>query len=283
MKILDKLRSKLRYVHLTPLKYTDEVRMAYFGGSVTGGNLRNKTVIITGGNGGIGKALCLRFAKEGCKVIFTARSEDKINKMKAYFTTILPDADVEGMLLDITDLGSIKKFVEMVRVFNIDILINNAGVFTDIDRKHLFRSVSVYDFNNTWECNFVGMKVLTEEIATLMDNTNGEGSIINISSICALFNSFRYSPYGISKSAVNYFTHETRKKFPKLNVHAIAPGSVATGMGHLKNGDDISSNCNYLKHIALPEEIASLAAFLASDSGRLITNIPVVASAGENL
>ena len=51
----------------------------------------------------------------------------------------------------------------------------------------------------------------------------------------------------------------------------------------LKNGDDISSNCNYLKHIALPEEIASLAAFLASDSGRLITNIPVVASAGENL
>ena len=60
---------------IVPLKYTEELKVAYSSGSVTGGKLKNKTALITGANGGIGLSLCLRCAKEGCNVIFTDTSE----------------------------------------------------------------------------------------------------------------------------------------------------------------------------------------------------------------
>ena len=74
-----------------------------------------------------------------------------------------------------------------------------------------------------------------------------------------------------------------KKKYPDFNIHAIAPGCVATGMVNYKLGDDLSYGHNILQRVALTEEIASLSAFLSSDYGRYISNTPIIASAGEVL
>ena len=127
----------------------------------------------------------------------------------------------------------------------------------------------------------MGMKNLTDEIVGKMEETGKKGIIINISSICALCKNFQYTPYGISKSGVLSYTKKLKLKHPEYNIHAITPGSVATGMGGYRTGDDLSYRKNILLRVALPEEIAALSAFLSSDCGKHISNLIVTAAAGE--
>ena len=89
------------------------------------------------------------------------------------------------------------------------------------------------------------------------------------------------TPYGISKSGVLSYTKKLKLKHPEYNIHAITPGSVATGMGGYRTGDDLSYRKNILLRVALPEEIAALSAFLSSDCGKHISNLIVTAAAGE--
>lgn len=280
--MINRIRNKLKTEEIVPLKYTEELKISYFSGSVTGGSLKNKTVLITGANGGIGIALCLRYAKEGCKVNFTTRTEEKCNNVYRKLKKAYPKGSYKGYLLDLCDEESIKQFV-IGCGNNIDILINNAGILTDIDRNGFFRKVEISQFEKIYNTNLMGMKNLTDEIVGKMEETGKKGIIINISSICALCKNFQYTPYGISKSGVLSYTKKLKLKHPEYNIHAITPGSVATGMVGYRTGDDLSYRKNILLRVALPEEIAALSAFLSSDCGKHISNLIVTAAAGEIL
>ena len=165
---------------IVPLKYTEELKAAYSSGSVTGGKLKNKTALITGANGGIGLSLCLRYAKEGCNVIFTVRSEKNRRVTYEYLRKNYPEGKYFGYLLDLCCVNSIEQFLLECSDINIDIVINNAGVLSDIDRNGLFRKVKKEYFEKSFNTNLIGMKILTDSIIKKAKENDAKCSIINI-------------------------------------------------------------------------------------------------------
>lgn len=282
---LRKFKNILKYEHLEPLKYSEYLRDSYLTPSVVGGRLEGKKVLITGGSGGIGTVLALRFMTERSLVTISGRNQDKLESTVNYLRKKIPQAKIDYILIDQLSKQRIDSAVDYLKKINKipDILVNNAGVFTDIDKKRIFRNVTQNEFNNVWNTNFKGTVQLTERIATEMSKQKIPGNIINIASICAEFRNFQYTPYGISKAAIIEYTRLLCKKYPLLTVNVVEPGSVATEMGGLSIGDNISRNCNALHRPALPEEIAAFVAFLASGFGVYLTDGGHIVSACEVL
>lgn len=268
MSIKSKVRKILHIKEYRDFIYNENVRQAYLGGSVAGGTLYNKNVLITGATGGIGEALAMRFLVEGCNVCLVGRNESKLKKMKDELMCRYPNTniiykswnnmDVRGIICGVDELFN--------EGFGVDICINNAGICTDIDRAKIFRTVSEQQFREVWDTNYMGTLVTAEHVAQKMEGQGRLGVIINISSITADFNSFRYTPYGMSKCAVAEIGRVIEDKYKNIVVKTIKPGSVATNMNTVKFGGNVAYKCNKLNHAALPEEIASVAAFLCSSS-----------------
>lgn len=282
--MLDKIKKELSYTAVSPLFYTEQLSEAYLTPSVAGGTLQGKTAFITGATGGIGTAVSFRMAAEGCKLIISGRNEEKLSQTKENISKRFPSVVITCVVMDQKDKTSIYDSVNILKKEHFpEIFINVAGIFTEVDKKRKFRNVSKEEFQNVWDTNYVGISEFTKQVAKEMVNRNSKGSIVNISSICSVFPRFQYTPYGISKSALTQFGLELKKEYPTLNIKTVLPGSVATIMGNLKLGDNISRKCNILHHPALPEEIAALVAFLCSDVGYKVTNSSIVASACEVL
>lgn len=286
-KILNVIKKSMSAREIKPLYYTNELREAYLGTSVSGGTLFGKTVMVTGATGGIGAAISLRFLFEGCHVIISGRNQNRLNDLKDILLGFRPNSSVDTLMMDLQYVKSVDSAINEIeqKGIAINILVNNAGVFTDVDKSRRFRTVRSDEFNEVWNTNFEGMVILTEKLLPLMCCETGGKTVINIFSICANYKSFQYTPYGISKSAILKWTELMQINHPDIKFTTVQPGSVATMMGNLKLGDNIANHCNVLHHPALPEEIAALVAFLASDVGRFISNTrnSVIASACEVL
>lgn len=286
-RLLKKMKRIIERSEIRPLYYTEELRTAYLGTSVSGGTLCGKTVLVTGATGGIGTGLALRFLREGCHVVISGRNQDKLNDLKSQLLKDKADGCVDTLLMDLQDRSSLDKAIKEIEdnELVIDILINNAGVYTEVDKKRRFRTVKEEEFDTVWKINFEGTVMFTEKIIPLMNRPKGRKTIVNISSICTEYKNFQYTPYGISKSAILKWTELMQLKYPDVKFVAVQPGSVATIMGNLKMGDNIANSSNVLHHPALPEEIAALVAFLASDVGKFVNNsgAGVIASACEVL
>ncbi len=287
MSIIKKVRNRFNYVEYSPLIYSEELREAYLSSSVVGNRLNSKTVFITGGAGGIGTAIALRFAKEGSRVIIAGRNEEKLKRTIEYIKNRVIDCEAGYRVLDIESLENIHSVVDGLKNQKgyIDILVNNAGIYMEVDKKRKFRDVSETEFLSGWRTNFEGTKAMMDAVASVMDERQIKGSIINISSICADSRKFQYTPYGMAKSAMAEYSGYMRKKYNSLNICCIKPGAVATVMGNLGLGDNIVRTCNVLNHPALPEEIAACTAFLAAGFGRYLnkTHGEITVSASENL
>lgn len=269
-----------------PLYYTQELSDAYLGTSVCGGSLKGETVIITGATGGIGKALAVRFMLEGCHVVLAGRNENKLKDLKGQLYRVVPEELIDGyIVLDLQNKESIENAVAELQEkrYSLDILVNNAGVYTDVDKQRKFRDVTTEEFFHVWNINFEGTVMFTKLLLPIIEQSRGRKKVINISSICAEYRSFQYTPYGMSKAAILKWTELMQEQYPAILFKAIQPGSVATIMGDLKFGDNIVRKCNILNHPALPEEIAALAAFLASEWGGFVNDVGVIASACEVL
>lgn len=281
--MLNKIRNKLSYKKYSPLIYNDELRESYLGNSVTGNSLSNKTILITGGTGDIGISLALRFIDENCKVIISGRNNKKLKSTSKFLMEKRQNADVSVLSMDLMELKSIEKIIDNLYAndIKIDILISNAGFFGENDRKAVFRNYNLDDYIISWNTNFQGNASVCKCVAKKMSENNIDGSIIVISSICAQQKKMQYTPYGMSKSAIRSYAQLLQKNFPSLNIMTICPGSVATKMGNITIGDNIARNVNKLNHIALPEEISALAAFLCSETGRYLKGAEITASGCE--
>lgn len=285
--IINKIRNRFSYIEYSPLIYSEELRDAYLSSSVVGGRLCGKTVFITGGAGGIGTAIALRFAKEGCRVIIAGRNAEKLKKTVDYIKKKIADCDVRYSVLDIVSEESIQFVMNELKSHKgfIDILVNNAGILMEVDKKRTFRDVSETEFLSGWNTNFEGTKAMIDSVASIMAEKQIEGSIINISSICADSRKFQYTPYGMAKCAIAEYSEYMRKNYSSLNICCIKPGSVATAMVGFELEDNIAGKSNGLNHLALPEEIAACTAFLAAGFGKYLnkTHGEITVSASENL
>jgi NAD(P)-dependent dehydrogenase (short-subunit alcohol dehydrogenase family) len=162
----------------------------------------------------------------------------------------------------------------------IDILVNNAGAYSNVP----FSSVNEKIWNTIMDTNIKGVFFICQAAAhQMIHNTNG-AKIINITSIRGFEGDC--TPYGISKWGANGFTKGLAREFISKNVivNGIAPGITATEI----NGIDVKENayCGYEpknNRVALPEEIAEIALFLASDAANNIVGQTIICDGGSTL
>jgi 3-oxoacyl-[acyl-carrier protein] reductase len=235
--------------------------------------MKGKTVLITGGSRGIGKAAADEFIKLGANVAVLHRN---------------PAANVGAVvgggleiIADVSNEEQVKSAVGSVvaKFGKIDILINNAGIA--LDKSWDDRAAA--DWRKTLDVNLVGAWLVSKYVGEIMVK-NKSGKIVNVASTSGLND---FSPYAVdynaSKAAMISLTKSLAIQFaPFVNVNAVAPGWVDTEMNSALSAEYLAAEAEKvcLKRIARPEEIAKIITFLAGDDAGYINGAVVVADGG---
>lgn len=234
--------------------------------------MKDKTVIVTGGAKGIGKAIAVRFAKEGANIVLNYRStspETVKNEIEAMGVKCLT------VQADVSKFDEAQKLVDaaVAEFGGVDVLVNNAGITRDT----LLMRMSEEDFDAVIDTNLKGCFNMMKAVTKIMMKQRS-GSIINMSSVIGLAGNVGQVNYAASKAGVLGMTYSVAKELASRNItcNAIAPGMIATDMTEVlsdKTKEQILSNIP-LKRFGQPEEIAEAALFLAKAkyiTGQVIT------------
>ncbi|MBW8244865.1 SDR family oxidoreductase [Muricauda oceani] len=243
--------------------------------------LKGRIAVITGGNSGIGYATAKKFKEEGATVIITGRSKEKVELAAA-------ELGIKGIIADVLNLSAIDEAVGLIaeEFGKIDILFVNAGVFIPMPVGQ-----STEDgFDNLLDINFKGAVFTIEKFLPILKDG---GNIVNLSSINAYTGMPNTAVYGASKAALNAYTRAAATELSprKIRINALNPGPIATpifsktGMSEeqLKGMGDMMQDRIPLKRYGRPEEIAEVAAFLASDKASFITGAEYNVDGGLNV
>ena len=232
--------------------------------------LKGKTALITGASRGIGKEIALALAKEGCNIVINdiepAMDEAKktVSEIKAL------KVNAEAFAADVSNYESVEKMVAEIqkRFQKIDILVNNAGITKDRTLKKMTKE-EWYDVINV---NLNSVYNVTHLVLPLMP----DGSrIISLSSIAGLGGNFGQTNYGATKAGIVGFTKSLSKELGKnkITVNAIAPGFIKSKMTEKIPVMMLEQLMELIpmKEMGLPQDVADLAVFLASEQSRYIT------------
>lgn len=227
--------------------------------------LEGKTAIITGASRGIGKAIALFFAKEGCNIAFTDLFEDE-NMKNTESDIAVCGVKVKGYPSDASNFEETQNVVRKIvdEFGRVDILVNNAGITKDGALKRMTEEQwdVVIDVNLKSVFNF------TKAVQPVMWK-QGEGSIINMSSVVGVSGNKNQANYSASKAGILGFTKSVAKELGTRNIrcNAIAPGFILTEMTAVLP-EEVKKQWEEaipLRRGGLPEEVAKVTAFLASD------------------
>lgn len=227
----------------------------------------DKTVIVTGGGQGIGRALCRAFADEGAAVAVV-----DINAEQAQDTSRLLEADGASAMAvqtDVSNAAEVDSLVQtvMARFGRIDILINNAGL-------GLFRSVeacSEEEWDRVLDVNLKGPFLLSKAVMSTL-KAQQSGAIINMVSVAGKTGGVvAGAPYSVSKAGLECLTKALARELApfRVRVNGIAPGIIDTPMA--AHHPPAFIEAIPLGEKGRPEDIAAAAVFLASENARHIT------------
>ena len=244
--------------------------------------LDGKVAVVSGGGGGIGRAICLALAEGGAHVV--AADIDDASGMAT--VSDVEKAGGQGIfqVLDVTDEGSWQDLYEMVRARfgRLDVLVNNAGIFL---LRHIDETTE-QEWDRVMAVNAKSVFLGTKHAVSLM-REQGRGSIINISSASGITGSPFEGAYTASKGAVRLFTKSAALRFAGdgIRVNSLHPATVDTGMVDVLWDSDPNMKENVLKAVPLgrlgrPEEIARTVLFLASDDSSFMTGSEVIVDGG---
>lgn len=251
--------------------------------------LEGKVAIITGGNSGVGAATAKKFASEGAKVVISARREAQLeavaNEIREAGGEVLP------VVSDISKPEDAVKLVAAAveKYGKLDILINNAGVL-DNGLKAVDKFAEE-DINKVLDINTKGTMYMIREASKEMAKAN-YGSIVNVASVAGVMGCGG-AAYVASKAAVVGITRHTALRFAGTGVrcNAICPGTIVTPMvaGMKPDNMDMDIFGQMMKHNDLkvspcmPEDVANMLLFFASDESRAITGQSIVTDFGSTL
>lgn len=234
--------------------------------------LEGKTAVITGCNRGIGKAILERFAFEGANIIAATRniSEDtqQFYKVisKKFGIRIIP------ILLDLADEASIRMAMNDIarQKISIDILVNNAGIASG----GFMMTSGINKIKEVFQTNYFSQIQISQYLLKSMMR-NRRGCIIFMSSVLGLDSMAGGTAYGASKAAISQLVKSLSQEVGLfgIRINAIAPNLIDTDMAKQmenKSFDAMIQRCA-MKRMGKPEEVAALAAFLASDDASYIT------------
>ena len=232
--------------------------------------IKGKTVIITGGSRGIGKACCLEFARNGANVFFTYH-KNRTEALKVEKETEKLKQKCLGIQADVKDYDQCRKVVEaaLAKFGRLDIVINNAGITKD----KALMMMSVEEWKEVIDTNLGGVFNMSRAaITTFLKQKSG--CIINMSSISGLVGTARQTNYSASKAGIIGFSKALAKEVAAYNirVNVVCPGYISTDMVNELN-DVIKENFKKaipVKEFGMPEDIANTCVFLASDAAKYI-------------
>ena len=237
--------------------------------------LEGQVAIVTGGGGGIGKATCLAFAREGADIVIpevnVANAEAAASEIQAL------GRKCEVIETDVSNGDSVRKMVNQTlhEFGRIDILVNNAGIFsyTRID------ACTEEEWDRMMAVNLKGPFLCSQAVMETM-KAQRSGRIINLGSLAGQVGGIVASaPYSASKAGVMCLTKSLARVLGEygITVNSIAPGIAATEMA--KNHPDMRAQIP-LGRVADASEVASAILFLASEEGRYLTGATLDVNGG---
>lgn len=245
--------------------------------------LKGKTALITGASRGIGRAIALQFAAEGADLAFTDLvADENMESLEKEIAAL--GRKGKGYASDASDLQGSEVIVEQIisDFDKVDILVNNAG----ITRDNILLRMTEADWDLVLKVNLKSVFNMTKIVQKYMIRQR-YGSIINMSSVVGVSGNAGQSNYAASKAGMIGFTKSIAKELGGRNIrcNAIAPGFIETEMTARLSQDvreawikDIP-----LKRGGLPEEVANIALFLASDLSGYVTGQVIHVCGGMNI
>ncbi len=253
--------------------------------------LRDRTALVTGGSKGIGRAVARALADEGARVMICARDGQGLASAAAEIEAATARS-VLTMAADLSDLSSVARVADaaVARLGRLDILVNNAGAIKGGD----FLATPDEEWLRGWSLKLLGYIRMAREVLPHMQRQGG-GRIINVVGAAARNPSATYMMGGTANAALINFTKALADLGARSNVlvTAVSPGPVKTerwdnlvrqqAAAAGKDVDVYAKEQNAtmpLGRIALPEEVADLVCFLASDRAAFLTGITITVDGG---
>lgn len=246
-------------------------------------NLQGKVAIVTGGNGGIGKAIARGLASVGADIVIAARNEAKtaeaVGDIHGEFGT-----KVIGIKVDLRQEEQIRNLAaKTVESFGrIDILVNNAG--TNIRR--LPQDYEAAEWDEVLDVNLRGAFLCSQAVYQGM-KTAGGGKIINIGSMTSIFGGAKLAAYGTSKGGIVQLTRSLAVAWApdNIQVNAILPGWIDTELTRqarkeLAGLEERVINRTPIGRWGEPDELAGVAIFLASRAADFVTGVALPVDGG---
>ncbi len=261
--------------------------------------LQDRVALITGGGSGIGRAIALRFAQEGARVVVNDLKKDAAEKTASE----IGGGRAHPIAADVADSGRVRAmFEEVGRLFGgrLDILVNNAGIAETVDTNRgaigekgaarmaemfagegikthwdVIQNMSDAAWRQMLSVHLDGTFYCTREALKLMSAQNAGGAIVNISSVAALMGLETAAHYSAAKGGILSFTRAVAREVGSrgIRVNAICPGFIDTPMTRpIPEAAKMSTlHRTPLGRWGLPEEVAATALFLVSDESSFFT------------
>ncbi|HRZ43533.1 MAG TPA: 3-oxoacyl-[acyl-carrier-protein] reductase [Bacteroidales bacterium] len=245
--------------------------------------LEGKTALVTGGARGIGKAIALKLAGQGCSIAF---SDIRIDDHAQALVEEIKQLGVNAVAFesDASDFAACEKLANdtVEKMGRIDILVNNAG----ITRDNLLMRMSEEEWDMVIRVNLKSVFNLTKAVQKFMLKQRS-GSIINMTSVVGVNGNAGQSNYAASKAGMIGFTKSIAKELGSRNVrcNAVAPGFIETEMTS-KLPDDVKKEWAEkipLRRAGQPSDVADICLFLASDLSSYVTGQIISVCGGMNI
>jgi 3-oxoacyl-[acyl-carrier protein] reductase len=238
-------------------------------------------VVVTGGSKGIGRAVCLRFAREGARILFVHYDPDEVYVNETLNLLNGMGVEVHAEKLDVSSFEVVEAFfAKAVKQFErVDVLVNNAGITED----GFLMRMSAAQWDRVLAVNLTGVFNCTRAAIKSMVKER-KGKVINISSVVGQIGNIGQSNYAAAKAGILGLTKSVARELGSrgIAVNAVAPGFINTEM--TKNLPEKVKE-SFLAQIPMgrmgePEEVAETVYWLASDSATYITGQVIHISGG---
>lgn len=246
-------------------------------------NLQGKVAIVTGGNGGIGKAIARGLASVGADIVIAARNEAKtaeaVGGIHREFGT-----QAIGIKVDLRQEEQVRNLAaKTLESFGrIDILVNNAG--TNI--RKLPQDYEATEWDEVLDTNLRGAFLCSQSVYQGM-KTAGGGKIINIGSMTSIFGGAKLAPYGTSKGGIVQLTRSLAVAWApdNIQVNAILPGFINTDFTkqarkEIEGLEERVINRTPIGRWGEPDDLPGVAIFLASRAADFITGVAIPVDGG---
>jgi glucose 1-dehydrogenase len=245
--------------------------------------LEGKSIAITGGDQGIGRAIAERLAQDGADIALCYRSNEAGGQEAAAAIAKL-GRRAAAIQCDVSKIADGQRFIAnaVEQLGKVDVLINNAG----LERRADFWDVTEADYDAVLNVNLKGLFFLTQAFVRHRMAAKSGGKVINISSVHEELPFPHFASYCASKGGVKMLTRNLSIELAPLGItiNSIAPGAIETPINKNLLNDPTKLNALLqnipLKRLGQPADVASLASFLASDESSYITGTTLFVDGG---